>query len=144
MAGPRSGASPGFEELVHTALESGGRRGDTVAPHAVVARFDTPGSLRDAPPGSAFYDNWHRRVARLLKDRTPGNGRGEFVDPSVVALEPVCEPTYAWTGFPRPHLVVNHRDDREAAFAAGEDRLAQHEYLEWHVDARRARARSPR
>ena len=50
----------------------------------------------------------------------------------------MCEPTYAWTGFPRPHLVVNHRDDREAAFAAGEDRLAQHEYLEWHVtrDAR--------
>jgi hypothetical protein len=105
----------------------------------LVARFDTPGSLRDAPPGSAFYDNWHRRVARLLKDRTPGNG-GEFVDPSVVGLNPVCEPTYAWTGFPRPHLVVNHRDDREAAFAAGEDRLAQHEYLEWHV-ARDARGR---
>ncbi len=103
----------------------------------LVARFDTPGSLRDAPPGSAFYDNWHRRVARLLKDFTPANG-GEFVDPSVVALKPVGEPTYAWTGFPRPHLVVNHRDDREAAFKAGEDRLAQHEYLEWHVtrDAR--------
>ena len=40
---------------------------------------------------------------------------------------------YAWTGFPRPHLVVNHRDDREAAFRPGEDRHAQHEYLEWHV-----------
>jgi hypothetical protein len=103
----------------------------------LVARFDTPGSLRDAPPGSAFYDHWHRRVARLLKDATPANG-GEFVDPSVVRLTPVGEPTYAWTGFPRPHLVVNHRDDREAAFKAGEDRLAQHEYLEWHVtrDAR--------
>jgi hypothetical protein len=103
----------------------------------LVARFDTPGSLRDAPPGSAFYDAWHRRVARLLKDRTPANG-GEFVDPSVVALTPVAEPTYAWTGFPRPQLLVNHRDDREAAFQAGEDRLAQHEYLEWHVtrDAR--------
>jgi hypothetical protein len=63
----------------------------------LVARFDTPGSLRDAPPGSAFYDNWHRRVARLLKDRTPGHNGGEFVDPSVVALQPVCEPTYAWT-----------------------------------------------
>jgi hypothetical protein len=58
----------------------------------------------------------------------------------VVALTPVGEPTYAWTGFPRPHLVVNHRDDREAAFKAGEDRLAQHEYLEWHV-SRDARGR---
>jgi hypothetical protein len=41
-------------------------------------------------------------------------------------------------GFPRPHLVVNHRDDREAAFAKGEQRsdtagTQQHEYLEWHV-----------
>jgi hypothetical protein len=103
-------------------------------------RFDTPGSLRDAPAGSALYDNWHRRVARLLKDRTAGVGAGEFVDPSVVRLTPVGEPTYTWGGFPRPHLVVNHRDDREAAFAAGEDRLAQHEYLEWRVE-RDARGR---
>ena len=106
----------------------------------LVARFDMPGSLRDAPAGSAFYDHWHRRIAALLEDRRPGSGSGEFVDPSRVALRPVCEPTYAWTGFPRPHLVVNHRDDREAAFKAGEDRLAQHEYLEWHV-TRDARSR---
>jgi hypothetical protein len=106
----------------------------------LVARFDTPGSLRDAPAGSAFYDTWHRRIAALLTDRTPGSGSGEFVDPSRVNLKPLSQPTYAWTGFPRPHLVVNHRDDREAAFAAGEDRLAQHEYLEWHV-TRDARSR---
>ena len=41
----------------------------------LVARFDTPGSLRDAPPGSAFYDHWHRRVARLLKDAHTGQRR---------------------------------------------------------------------
>src|SRR4051794_38117505 len=99
----------------------------------LVARFDTPGSLRDAPPGSPFYDAWHRRVAGLLEQRRPVNG-GEFVDPSEVSLTTVSEPTYGWTGFPRPHLVVEHRDDREGAFAAGEDRDAQHEYLEWHVD----------
>jgi hypothetical protein len=100
----------------------------------LVARFDTPGSLRDAPAGSALYANWHQRVARLLKDRTAGSGTGEFVDPSVVSLTRGREQAYLWTGFPRPHLVVTHRDDREAAFAAGEDRLAQHEYLEWRVE----------
>jgi hypothetical protein len=94
----------------------------------LVARFDTPGSLRDAPAGSAFYDAWHRRLAALLKDR-----EGAFFDPSRYGMDLEAELTYAWMGFPRPHLVVNHRDDREAAFAAGESRLAQHEYLEWHV-----------
>jgi hypothetical protein len=96
--------------------------------------FDTPGSLRDAPDGSPFYAAWHKRVAGLLKSRVPGSGSGEFFDPSQWNLAPVCEAVYAWQGFPRPHLVVNHRDDREAAFRAGEDRHAQHEYLEWHVE----------
>ena len=99
----------------------------------LVARFDTPGSLRDAPDGSAFYDAWHRIVAGLLKDRVQGSGSGEFFDPSRSGMDVEAEPAYAWMGFPRPHLVVDHRDDREAAFAAGEDRNAQHEYLEWHV-----------
>jgi hypothetical protein len=98
-----------------------------------VTRFDTPGSLRDAPNGSALYDTWHRRVAGLLEKRTPGSGSGEFFDPSQSGFRRRHAPTYAWAGFPRPHLVVNHRDDREAAFRAGEDRKAQHEYLEWHV-----------
>jgi hypothetical protein len=98
-----------------------------------VKRFDTPGSLRDAPAGSALYGNWHRLVADLLKQRVQAGGRGEFFDPSQSEFTPEQEPVYAWSGFPRPHLVVNHRDDREAAFRAGEDRKAQHEYLEWHV-----------
>jgi hypothetical protein len=101
--------------------------------------FDTPGSLRDAPAGSPFYAAWHRRVAGLLKSRVPGSGTGEFFDPSQHAFEPLHEAVYAWQGFPRPHLVVNHRDDRTAAFAAGEDRHAQHEYLEWHVTRSGAR-----
>jgi hypothetical protein len=101
---------------------------------AFVSRFDTPGSLSsDAPPGSRLYDRWHSRIAKLLKQRTPGSGRGEFFDPSGSDFAPELEPSYVWTGFPRPHLVVDHRDDREAAFAAGESRRAQHEYLEWHV-----------
>ncbi|MCX5042533.1 hypothetical protein OG921_05035 [Aldersonia sp. NBC_00410] len=40
--------------------------------------------------------------------------------------------TWTCTGFSRP-LLVEHRDDRAAAFAAGEDRATQIEYLEWHV-----------
>jgi len=100
---------------------------------ALVTRFDTPASLRDAPAGSPFYDAWHKRVANLLKPRVAGAGKGEFFDPSQSGFTAQREPAYAWMGFPRPHLVVNHRDDREAAFQAGEDRKAQHEYLEWHV-----------
>jgi hypothetical protein len=99
-----------------------------------VTRFDTPGSLRDAPDGSPFYAAWHGFVARLTKSRTKGSGSGEFFDPSQWNFKVEHEAVYGWQGFPRPHLVVNHRDDREAAFRAGEDRYAQHEYLEWHVE----------
>ena len=98
-----------------------------------VSRFDTPGSLRDAPEGSRLYAAWHAVVAGLLERRTPGTGGGDFLDPSQSGFAPASELDYTWIGFPRPHLVVNHRDDREAAFRAGEDRHAQHEYLEWHV-----------
>jgi hypothetical protein len=99
-----------------------------------VKRFDTPGSLRDAPAGSRLYADWHRLVSDLLKKRVQGSGAGEFFDPSQSDFTPASEHVYAWMGFPRPHLVVDHRDDREAAFRAGEDRKAQHEYLEWHVE----------
>jgi hypothetical protein len=54
------------------------------------------------------------------------------VDPSEVDLDVRERRTKTWTGFPRP-LLVEHRDDRRAAFAAGEDRDVQIEYLEWHV-----------
>lgn len=100
---------------------------------AFTARFDTPGSLRDVPLESPFYDRWHEEVARILKPLTPGSGSGEFFDPSEWNFEPETEPSYPWMGFPRPHLVVNHRDNRERAFRSGEDRDAEHEYLEWHV-----------
>lgn len=101
---------------------------------ALVTRFDTPGSLRDLPEASPFYDSWHRRVDRLIRTSVPLSGAGEYVDPSKVDLDPPAERTYTWTGFPRPHLTVTARDDRVAAFAAGENRDAQHEYLEWHVE----------
>jgi hypothetical protein len=100
---------------------------------AFVTRFETPGQLRDLPDAAPFYGKWHDRVAAILKPTTPGSGSGQFFDPSEADFEPTALRGYPWIGFPRPHLLINHRDDRTAAFRSGEDRDAQHEYLEWHV-----------
>jgi hypothetical protein len=98
-----------------------------------VTRFDTPGRLRDLPAGSRFYDEWHELVAEIINARTPASGSGVFFDPTAADFEPAAAPSYPWIGFPRPHLLINHRDDRDQAFRSGENRHAQHEYLEWHV-----------
>lgn len=98
----------------------------------VVAPFETPGRLRDAPAGSPFYAAWHRVVGELIADRVALSGPGQSVDPAQVSLDVRHRRTLTWTGFSRP-LLVEHRDDRAAAFAAGEDRATQIEYLEWHV-----------
>ena len=50
----------------------------------LVRRFDTPGSLRDAPAGSRFYDEWHRIIGRLIARSTGLSGPGAYVDPSQV------------------------------------------------------------
>jgi len=99
---------------------------------SVLARFDFPGSLRDLPESSTFADRWHDVVAALIRPRTRLSGSGAYVDPSERDLEATATRAYTWTGFSRP-LLVEHRDDRAAAFAAGEDRATQIEYLEWHV-----------
>lgn len=100
---------------------------------AFVTRFDTPGSVRDAPPGSPFYDEWHEYVSGLLNPVTPGSNGGEFFDPSKSDFTPAATRTCVWMGFPRKLLTVTHRGDRRAAFDAGENRAVQEEYLEWHV-----------
>ena len=96
-------------------------------------RFDTPGRLRDVVPGAAFYDEWHRTVERLITTSTSVSGSGRYVDPSRRGVEVVGRRLYTWTGFPRP-LLVEHRDNRRAAWVAAEDRDVQIEYLEWHVE----------
>lgn len=98
-----------------------------------VTKFDTPGSLRDAPPGSPFYDDWHAYVSGLIARVSPGMDGGEFFDPSESGFARAATRTLVWMGFPRRLMVVTHRGDRAAAFAAGEDRTVQEEYLEWHV-----------
>lgn len=99
---------------------------------AVVTRFETPGRLRDLPEGSPFYAAWHVKVKSLIEDRVAMSGPGRAVDPSAVSLAVRQRRAFTWTGFSRP-LLMKHRDDRAAAFAAGEDRATQIEYLEWHV-----------
>lgn len=104
---------------------------------ALIARFDTPASVRDLPAGSAFYDDWHAFLAGGL-NTTPGTGTatGGFYDASEVDVTVIAERALVWMAFPRQVLVA-HRDDRRAAFAAADADVAfrdpQNEYCEWHV-----------
>ena len=100
---------------------------------ALLPRFDTPASLRDMPVGSPFYDNWNRFIGDRIAPSTAGSGGGEFYDPTETNVNIIAEHTLVWMGFPRALLVAGNRDDRRAAFMAGEDRDLQEEYCEWRV-----------
>jgi len=110
---------------------------------ALVTRFDTPASLRDAPAGSAFYGNWHNFVASSL-NTTPGSGTavGEFYDASEVDVSVAAERHLVWMAFPR-QVLVDRRDDRRAAFSFADGDVAgrdpQNEYCEWYVTRNAAR-----
>ncbi|MFL5543017.1 MAG: hypothetical protein ACJ8J0_28840 [Longimicrobiaceae bacterium] len=99
----------------------------------LLARYDTPASLRDLPAGSPFYDDWSRHLASSIAARTPGSGGGEFYDATEVSVEILAQHSLTWMAFPRALMVAAHRDDRRAAFTAGEDREVQEEYCEWRV-----------
>jgi hypothetical protein len=103
---------------------------------ALLARFDTPASLRDLPAGSVsetnFLSGWHNYLAGRLAPSTPGSGGGEFYDPSEVNVDVLAERDLVWMAFPRALMMAN-RDNRRAAFAAGEIRTVQEEYCEWRV-----------
>jgi hypothetical protein len=99
----------------------------------LLARFDTPASLRDFPAGSAFYDQWSARIAGRIAASTPGSGGGEFYDPTETSVDIVAERGLTWMAFPRALFVAGHRDDHAAAFALGDDRDLQEEYCEWRV-----------
>ena len=104
---------------------------------ALVTRFDTPASLRDLPAGHAFYTDWHNFLAgELTTTAGSGTATGEFYDASEINVDQIAEHTLVWMGFPRTQI-VNHRDDRQAAFIAGDADVAardpQNEYCEWYV-----------
>lgn len=98
----------------------------------MVMTFDTPGRLRDLPSDSPLYASWRAVLDELIRTRVALSGPGFSIDPSKIDLDVRERRIKTWTGFPRP-LLVQHRDDRQAAFAAGENRDVQIEYLEWRV-----------
>lgn len=107
----------------------------------LVTKFDTPGSLRDFPLDSAFYDRWHNLINGMLGAApVPGSENiGEFYNPHWLNVNPVGEKFLVWMGFPRELLIAN-RDNRQAAFQIGDTRgntpegtTTQVEYLEWFV-----------
>jgi len=107
---------------------------------ALVARFDTPASLRDLPAGSPFYDNWHNFIAVRLSPSTPGTNGGEFYDASQIDVNVAGEHTLVWMAFPRD-VLMPQRDNRIAAFITADrtpggdvgNRDVQNEYCEWRV-----------
>ena len=115
-----------------------------------LARFDTPGRLRDAPERSTFYGEWDGFVRLLFGPDNPGapdiddpSGRlGGFYNPATTDVAVVANRDLIWMGFPRP-LLVGDQSGRHGAFPASDTRdrsdrttggqSTQVEYLEWHV-----------
>jgi hypothetical protein len=82
-----------------------------------LTRFDTPGGLRDAPAGSAFYGAWHTFVNGEIGPGTPGTGGvGEFFNRTTKDVDLVGERALVWMGLPRRVMVEQQRDDRREAF----------------------------
>lgn len=107
----------------------------------LLARYDTPASLRDMPVGSPFYNNWNNLIAMRLAASTPGTNGGEFYDATQTDVNILGEHALVWMAFPR-RVLMPRRDDRTAAFIeadrtpAGDfgNRVVQDEYCEWRVE----------
>jgi len=108
---------------------------------ALLARYDTPASLRDMPVGSPFYDNWHNHIATRLNASTPGTNGGEFYDATQTDVNILGEHALVWMAFPR-RVLMPRRDDHTAAFIEADrtpggdigNRFVQDEYCEWRVE----------
>ena len=106
---------------------------------ALLAQFDTPASLKDAPVGSPFYMNWHNFLAGGIGNLTPGDSGGGFYDTTATDVNVAGEKTLTWMGFPRRVLLsAANRDNKRAAFIAADadpaTRNVQDEYFEWFVE----------
>jgi hypothetical protein len=96
-------------------------------------RFSPPADIDDVGGDREFLDQWHDLISGLIAETTGLSGRGAYANPALTDIPVVHERAITWTGMSRP-LLIEHRDDRRAAFAAAEDRAVQIEYLEWHVE----------
>src|SRR4051812_17702547 len=110
-----------------------------------LAQFDTPGRLRDAPAGSAFYTEWHRKIDVMIGAGNPGaGGVGEFYNATRKDVNVVGERPLVWMGFPRRVMVEQQRDDRREAFRLADERTLgardrQEEYCEWRATRKGAK-----
>ena len=120
-----------------------------------LARFETPGALRDAPgaPASPFYIAWDELVRGLLGTNdlegaldidNPARSLGGFYNPGWTDVPTAGLRELVWMGFPRRLLVQDHAGGRRDAFAGGDTRgvedpgrRTQVEYLEWRVQRRK-------
>ena len=104
---------------------------------ALLARFDTPASLRDVPDDSPFYKSWHDYVSGQIANSTVGDEGGAFYNPAVTDVDIVGEKAMVWMGFPRDVFLPDYRDDKLNAFAEADQdprRSRQNEYFEWRVE----------
>ena len=91
---------------------------------ALLATFDTPASLRDAPAGSPFYTAWSNFIAGGLSAVRPGDNGGAFYDPTETDVNIAASKTLTWIGFPRDVLLPGNRDNKPAAYAFADSDVA--------------------
>lgn len=93
----------------------------------MISVYAPPGNQRDAPEGSSFYRAWH--------DFVRGTFQHPFVDQTSELGSPLGEAHVVWTAQSRKVFInpEDARDDPQRTLRAGEVRLRQMEYVEWHV-----------
>jgi hypothetical protein len=104
----------------------------------LLARFDTPAFLTDAPAGSAFYDQWSSFLSTLIGGTAVGTNGGAFYDPTVTDVAIAGEKQLVWMGFPRDQVLPFNRDNITAAYISADSNLDtrqfQNEYFEWFAE----------
>lgn len=105
---------------------------------ALLARFDTPASVRDVPVGSPFYDSWSQYLDSLMGGLAPGDNGGAFYNPMRTDVQIAGEKSLVWMGFPRESIFPANRDNRIPAYVRADSvpntRAFQNEYFEWQVE----------
>ena len=84
----------------------------------LLARFDTPASLRDVPASSPFYSQWSDVVSATIANVTPGDNGGAFYDPTATNVAVAGSKAMVWMGFPRDLRLPFARDDKDAGYIA--------------------------
>lgn len=105
-----------------------------------ITQFDPPAKLTEDLTTAALKKAWSATISQFMDDgkafvrqflhTSPLQFYNELSDPQDESDR--AELPILWQGFPRV-IEVQFGEGTPAAFAAGEDRRVQDEYLEWHV-----------